>query len=43
MQIEVYLAAIDTEDRARNRMALIIARAAKADANAFKKILKGFE
>lgn len=39
-QIEAFLAAIDKEDRARNCMALIVARAAQSDPAQFKKIMK---
>lgn len=41
-QIEACLKAIDKQDRARNRLALITARAAKAKPDQFKKILKEF-
>lgn len=41
-QIEAYLCAVDHEDRARNRVALVVARAAQADSKHFKKILKEF-
>lgn len=41
-QIEVYLSAIDQEERARQRLALITARAARADGKQFAKILKEF-
>jgi hypothetical protein len=39
-QIEAFLGAIDKEDRARNRMALIVARASQCDADQFKKVMK---
>lgn len=39
-QIEAFLAAIDKEDRARNCMALIVARAAQSDPAQFKKVMK---
>jgi hypothetical protein len=41
-QIETFLTAIDQEDRARQRLALITARAAQADGPQFSKILKEF-
>ncbi|WP_324730972.1 hypothetical protein [Pseudomonas paeninsulae] len=41
-QIETYLSAIDQEDRARNRLAMIVARAAQAEGKQFSKILKEF-
>lgn len=41
-QIEVFLAAIDKEERARNCMALIVARAAQSDPVNFKKVMKEF-
>ena len=41
-QVEAYLAAIDKQELARNRLALITARAAKAKPDQFKKILKEF-
>lgn len=39
-QIELLLAAIDEEDRARNRLSLIVARAAQSTEDSFKKILR---
>ena len=41
-QIETFLAAIDAEDRAANRVALIAARAANAKPEDFKRLLKEF-
>lgn len=41
-QIETFLAAIDAEDRADNRIALIAARAANAKPEDFKRLLKEF-
>ncbi|WP_313284629.1 hypothetical protein [Stutzerimonas kunmingensis] len=41
-QIETFLAAIDQEDRAANRVALIAARAANAKPEDFKRLLKDF-
>ena len=35
------MTAIDAEERQRDRMALILARAASADAKQFQKIVKG--
>jgi len=41
-QIETFLEAIDAEDRAANRVALIAARAANAKPEDFKRLLKDF-
>lgn len=41
-QIETFLAAIDQEDRASNRVALIAARAANAKPEDFKRLIKEF-
>lgn len=41
-QIETFLAAIDKEDRAANRVALISARAANVKPDDFKRLLKDF-
>ncbi|NHW01927.1 hypothetical protein [Stutzerimonas degradans] len=41
-QIETFLSAIDKEDRAANRVALIAARAANAKPEDFKRLLKDF-
>jgi hypothetical protein len=41
-QVETFLAAIDKEDRANNRIALIAARAASAKPEDFKRLLKDF-
>jgi len=39
-QIEAFSEAIDRQERAANRLALIAARSANVDANQFRKILK---
>ncbi|WP_157825656.1 MULTISPECIES: hypothetical protein [Pseudomonadaceae] len=39
-QLEAFLAAIDKEDRAANRIALTVARAARAKPAQFKQIMK---
>lgn len=39
-QVETFLSAIDQEDRAANRVALIAARAANAKPEDFKRLLK---
>jgi hypothetical protein len=41
-QIETFLAAIDAEDRAANRIALIAARAANVKPDDFKRLMKDF-
>lgn len=41
-QIETFLAAIDAEDRAANRVALIAARSANVKPEDFKRLLKDF-
>ena len=41
-QIEAFLAAIDRENRADNRVALVAARAANAKPEDFKRLIKGF-
>jgi len=41
-QVETFLAAIDKEDRAANRVALLAARAANAKPEDFKRLLKDF-
>ncbi|WP_445938657.1 hypothetical protein [Pseudomonas sp.] len=40
-QIEAFMAAVDTEERQRDRVSLILARAATAEAKQFQKIVKG--
>jgi len=41
-QIETFLAAIDKEDRAANRVSLIAARAANVKPADFKRLMKDF-
>jgi len=41
-QLETFLAAIDQEDRAATRVALIVARAANVKPDSFKRLLKDF-
>jgi hypothetical protein len=41
-QIEAFLAAVDAEDRAANRVALIASRAANIKPDDFKRLLKEF-
>lgn len=41
-QVELFLAAIDQEERAANRVALVAARAANAKPEDFKRLLKDF-
>ncbi|WP_158295403.1 hypothetical protein [Stutzerimonas nosocomialis] len=41
-QVEMFLAAIDVEEKGRARVALITARAAQADKKGFQQMMKEF-